>query len=398
METGPGRARRVGRAHRRGHGRRHLRRLPVPRPRGRRVLRALERRLGGGAPRLRRPRRVPQGAQGPESRSDPHGQRIERPRLGPGPARQSPHVRRRPRRLQAPARGRVKGRVRVSVPATTSNLGPGFDVLGMALSLRMTAVVEALPEGPRTPPAKDDLVSRSFWLALPPARRPAAVRIAVASEIPPARGLGSSAAARLCGVLAAAALDGWKTHSFDDAVALVAALEGHPDNTVPAAYGGLRSVLMDRGVPLHAAWPVPKGLAVALCVPGYEAATPKMRAALPKNVPLHDAAANAARVAHLLACLKDGRLGELRAAMADALHQPYRAKHLPGFREAVSAAEKAGAYGAALSGSGSTVLAFCPAGRAQSRVAAAMARAYARRGIASRPLCVSVDPKGALVS
>lgn len=288
-------------------------------------------------------------------------------------------------------------RVRVSVPATTSNLGPGFDVLGMALSLRMTAVVEALPEGPRTAPAKDDLVSRTFWSALPPARRPAAARIAVASDIPPARGLGSSAAARLCGVLAAAALDGWKTRSFEDAVRFAVALEGHPDNAVPAAYGGLRSVLMDRGVPLHARWPVPKGLAVALCVPDYEAATPVMRAALPKSVPLADAARNAARVAHLLACLTEGRLGELKAAMADSLHQPYRAKRLPGFRQAVAAAEEAGAFGAALSGSGSTVLAFCPAGRAQARVGAAMARAYARAGKKASVLAVDVEMQGATV-
>lgn len=291
----------------------------------------------------------------------------------------------------------MKGRVRVSVPATTSNLGPGFDVLGMALSLRMTAVVEALPAGPRVKPAPDDLVSRTFWSALPKGRLPPAARIAVASDIPPARGLGSSAAARLCGLLAAAALDGWKTLSFDAAVARAAALEGHPDNAVPAAYGGLRSVLMDGGLPLHVRWPVPKSLAVALCVPDYEAATPKMRAALPKSVPLADAAANAARVAHLLACLKDGRLGELKAAMADALHQPYRAKHLPGFRQAVAAAEKAGAFGAALSGSGSTVLAFCPAGRAQHRVGAAMARAYARVGKKASVLAVNVEKKGAKV-
>lgn len=286
----------------------------------------------------------------------------------------------------------------MSVPATTSNLGPGFDVLGMALSLRMTAFVEALPAGPRAAAAPDDLVSRSFWAALPPARRPKAARIAVASDIPPSRGLGSSAAARLCGLLAAAALDGWRTLSFDDAVARAAALEGHPDNAVPAAYGGLRSVLMDGGTPLHARWPVPKGLALALCVPGYEAATPRMRAALPKRVPLADAAGNAARVAHLLACLREGRLGELRPAMKDALHQPYRARHLPGFREALAAAERAGAFGAALSGSGSTVLAFCRAGREQRRVAAAMARAYAKKGIAATPLAVSVEPRGALVS
>lgn len=291
----------------------------------------------------------------------------------------------------------MKGRVRVSVPATTSNLGPGFDVLGMALSLRMTAVVEALPQGPRTVPAADDLVSRTFWAALPASRRPAAARIAVASDIPPARGLGSSAAARLCGLLAAAALDGWKTLSFEAAVARAVALEGHPDNAVPAAYGGLRSVLMHGGAPLHVRWPVPKGLAVALCVPDYEAATPTMRAALPKSVPLADAAANAARVAHLLACLKDGRLGELKAAMADALHQPYRAKHLPGFRQAVVAAEKAGAFGAALSGSGSTVLAFCPAGRVQARVGAAMARAYARAGKKASVLAVDVETEGARV-
>ena len=297
--------------------------------------------------------------------------------------------------------------IRVSVPATTSNLGPGFDTLGMALTLRMTLSLELPPsarglavgiegEGADLEETGDNLVVRSFFAGLG-ARRPPALAFRIRSEIPAARGLGSSAAARLCGLLAAAALRGCRPEDFESAVEAAVAMEGHPDNAVPAAYGGLRSVLMEGGRPMSVLWSVPRGLGVTVCVPDYEVSTPKARAVLPAEVPLKDAAASAARVAHLLGALRDGRLGELRAAMRDSLHQPYRSRLLPGFPEAVAAAYRAGAAGAALSGSGSSVLAFVPAGRPQARVGAALEGAFARAGRRARSLALSVDRRGACV-
>ncbi|MBI3297766.1 MAG: homoserine kinase [Elusimicrobia bacterium] len=283
--------------------------------------------------------------------------------------------------------------VRVTVPATTSNLGPGFDVLGMALTLRMSLTVELGAAGALD---RKNLITASFLTGLK--KRPVpAVRLTVASDIPQARGLGSSAAARLCGLLAAAALEGFKTTSFTDVVAKACALEGHPDNAVPAAYGGLRSSLMENGQPLGALWPVPKDLGVTVCVPDYEVETERARGVLPKKVTLHDAAANAARVAHLLSSLRDGRLSELRPAMRDALHQPYRARILPGFSASLEAAYRAGACGAALSGSGSAVLAFVPKGRTQERVGRAMEKAFAKAGKSAKALTLSVDKRGASV-
>ncbi|MBI5597943.1 MAG: homoserine kinase [Elusimicrobia bacterium] len=316
--------------------------------------------------------------------------------------------------------------IRVSVPATTSNLGPGFDTLGMALTLRMTLSLELPPsarglavglegEGADLEETGDNLVVRSFFAGLGPRRLagrspavprfmgvmgrrgPPALAFRIRSEIPAARGLGSSAAARLCGLLAAAALRGCRPADFERAVETAVSMEGHPDNAVPAAYGGLRSVLMDGPRALSVLWSVPRGLGVTVCVPDYEVSTPKARAVLPAKVPLKDAAANAARVAHLLGALRDGRLGDLRAAMRDALHQPYRAKLLPGFPEALRAAYAAGAAGAALSGSGSSVLAFVPVGRAQARVGAAFERAFARAGRRARSLTLGVDRRGACV-
>lgn len=297
--------------------------------------------------------------------------------------------------------------IRVSVPATTSNLGPGFDTLGMALTLRMTLSLDLPPsarglavgiegEGADLEETRDNLVVRSFFAGLG-ARRPPALAFRIRSEIPAARGLGSSAAARLCGLLAAAALRGCRPEDFERAVEAAVAMEGHPDNAVPAAYGGLRSVLMDGARPMSALWSVPRSLGVTVCVPDYEVSTPKARAVLPAKVPLKDAAASAARVAHLLGALRDGRLGELRAAMRDSLHQPYRSRLLPGFPEAVEAAYRAGAAGAALSGSGSSVLAFVPAGRAQGRVGAALEGAFARAGRRARSLALAVDRRGACV-
>ncbi len=286
-------------------------------------------------------------------------------------------------------------RVRVSVPATTSNLGPGFDVLGMALTLRMTLTLTA--EGGQRPLDRSNMVVRSFLAGLGRHPVPRGLAFDVRSDIPRSRGLGSSAAARLCGLLAAEALKGLTDEGFADAVAKACALEGHPDNAVPAAYGGLRSTLMAGAAPLHVEWPTPKDLGVAVCVPDYEVETERARAVLPAKVPLADAAANAARTVHLLGALRTGRLTELGPAMRDSLHQPYRRRLLPGFDAALKAAAQAGAFGAALSGSGSAVLAFTPRGGVQARVAAAMVRAFGRAGKPARALTPDIDRTGAKV-
>lgn len=296
-------------------------------------------------------------------------------------------------------------KVFVSVPATTSNLGPGFDVLGMALGLRNElrlevgprpgpALIEIIGEGAaELPRGEDNLLLRSFRALLPRRRFPRALRLRLLNRIPLARGLGSSAAARLCGLLAAAAVSGAPRERV---LGLACRLEGHPDNVVPALFGGLRAAWVEGTSTRHFALRLPRALAAVVCVPELKVPTARARAVLPARVPLADAARNGGRLAFLLGALERGRLDWLRFAMGDALHQPYRKRLVPGMEEVIAAALRAGAWGASLSGSGSAMLALTPRPRA-AFVGSAMVRAFARRRLPSRALTLEVDRRGALV-
>ena len=294
--------------------------------------------------------------------------------------------------------------VRVRVPATTSNLGPGFDVLGMALGLHNEVDVFPRPGGPvdlEVLGEGADAIPRDetneFLRALRRGGLSGGVSIRMRNAVPVARGLGSSAAARVCGLLAAQALHApGRPTDRTLLLATARALEGHPDNAVPALLGGVRLIVPGNADLVQIALRAPRELRAVVCVPDFELSTPRARAVLPARVRLEDAVFTASRVGLLVYAFEKRQYPLLRVAMRDVLHQPYRRKLVPGLGEAIAAAEDAGAFGAALSGSGPTVIALAPPARA-AVVGRAMQKAFLARRIESRHMALDVDTKGAVV-
>jgi homoserine kinase len=173
--------------------------------------------------------------------------------------------------------------------------------------------------------------------------------------------------------------------------------EGHPDNVVPALVGGLCVVGFEGGELRHLRLRPHRGLSVALCVPEVEVSTPEARRILPHDVPHHDAAFTAGRMAFLMAGLLEGRNDALRIGVQDRLHQDHRAPLIGPVSDAFAMAEVAGAAGAFVSGSGSTLAAFVPEGVPGEDVAEAMCAPFRARGVQARALLVRPVPRGALV-
>jgi homoserine kinase len=261
----------------------------------------------------------------------------------------------------------------VDVPASSANLGSGFDCFAVALSLKMRAelwhgdesgiVLNSRGEGtPRDDePADDNLLIRAFREGLRISAAPggASWRLEVSSMIPAARGLGSSAAAIVAGAVLGAAV-GRRTVEADELLALAARLEGHPDNVAAALYGGFTVALAetDERIVLRR-FRVPEAWIPVAFIPQRESRTHEMRAALPSTISHAVAGRQAGRSALLAAAIMTSDAGLLRAAMADELHQPYRLPLLSGSRELIELAYERGAAGACLSGAGPTVLAIC---------------------------------------
>jgi len=260
--------------------------------------------------------------------------------------------------------------VEVAVPASIANLGPGFDALGMAINLYDRFLV-SIADGPAVSFSGTEaaalagepapLVLRAAEAAARRAGRPAAFAIEARLAIPVTRGLGSSAAAIVGGAVAANELLG-RPLDREALLELAARLEGHPDNVAAALLGGV-VVVTREGESLRAGRFLPRlDLEIALAIPDRVVPTKEARALLPRTVPLADAVFNLSRVALLVTALLTGDGALLPAALHDRLHQPHRARLLPGFAAVVVAAREAGAYGAVLAGSGSTVAAFTPPG------------------------------------
>lgn len=293
------------------------------------------------------------------------------------------------------------------VPATCANLGPGFDCLALALAgpglrLRLEAEpadpaawrcgpgearweLEGEAAGEPLPPPADNGVVRAVEAACAAAGcpQPRRWRARIRSTIPPQRGLGSSAAATVAGLLAAAA---WLrlrgvVLSREHLLALAARLEGHADNAAAALCGGVAVCWPDPAGGWRATSFRPRGaLRAVVAVPAQRGATPEARALLPGSVPRQDAVFNHARTALLALALARGVPELLRDAMDDRLHQPYRLALYPWAARVMAAAVAAGARGACLSGAGPSVLALAEPGPAPA-VAAAMAAALASAGV-----------------
>jgi homoserine kinase len=298
-------------------------------------------------------------------------------------------------------------KLRVRVPATTANLGPGFDALGMALDLWNEAeftrradgrvAVMVTGEGAGTLPRDtNNLVAASalriFELA---GERPIGLQINCHNNIPLASGLGSSGAAVLSGMLAANAL---LDERFDlDALLKIAIQsEGHPDNVAPAMLGGLVLCMVDgERVRLHRLAPRAdrKPIFITLALPACDFPTQAARAVLPVQVMRQDAVFNISRAVLVAEALRSGDLGLLGSAMEDRLHQPYRLPLIPGAQAAMEAAKGAGAEAVALSGAGPSLAAF--SAHRDPAIGEAMQRAFAGTGIAARVFELSPSDTGA---
>ncbi len=296
-------------------------------------------------------------------------------------------------------------RVHVSVPATSANLGPGFDALGLALALRNEIVAEeAARVGVRVSGegvgrlAEDatNVVVRGVRLAFEAAGRPfRGVRLECVNRVPTARGLGSSAAAWVGGLAAGNALLG-SPLDRDALLALAARAEGHPDNVAAAIFGGLTVACATADAVTAVSLPVPASLRWVVLIPEVTGATAEARAVLPAAVPRADAVFNVQRVALLLASLQAGRPAALAVALEDRLHQPYREKLFPWMRGVTAAAIAAGALGCVLSGAGPSLLAVVDGDAA--RVARAMEDALHGAGVAGAARPLAVDAEGAVAS
>mgnify|MGYP005848636047 CR=1 FL=1 len=295
-------------------------------------------------------------------------------------------------------------KARVRVPASTANLGPGFDVLGLALKLHNVIEVEEAQEGfelrvegegkealenqgPR------NLACRAAQAAFEHlGYRPKGLRFRLENRIPLKRGLGSSGTAVLGGIAGVAKIAGAEL-SPEEILNLAVKFEGHPDNVTPSLIGGFTASALVEGKVLYARLPFPEALKAVAVIPNLEIPTKRAREALPEQVPLKDAVFNLSRLALMMAGLLTDRLDLLAEGTKDRLHQPYRAALLPGMLEVMEEGLKAGALACFLSGAGSTIMAFVKGDGEE--VNSRMQRLWREGfGIASRSLILEMDGEG----
>ncbi len=305
---------------------------------------------------------------------------------------------------------RVKGTekmVTIRVPATSANLGPGFDVVGMALNIYNTVEMAPEPSGATVVDVTGEgaslLCKSGSKLLVEAARKVFAAAgagqpgllIRQHNRIPLFRGMGSSAAAIAGGMAAANALLP-EPLAAKKILQLATEMEGHPDNVAPALFGGFVASCAVDGDIHYACIESPAALKLAVAVPAFTLPTKKSRQALPQMVPMADAVFNIGQVALLVAALCRGDLAALSHAMNDRLHQQYRSALIPGLDNVFSAAQSAGALATVLSGAGPAVISFVSGNEAI--VGAAMHRAFAACGVRCRIILTSVGKTGALNS
>jgi len=304
-------------------------------------------------------------------------------------------------------------RVVVQVPASSANLGAGYDCLGVALALTnrvevevrgwSRGAIELTVDGEGRNELREDRDNR-FVRGLEAAlvqgrgRLPEDIgwRISMDNTIPLARGLGSSAAATVAGVVAANALMGGPL-TLEDQLRIAAEIEGHPDNAAASLLGGFVVAAAVDGAVEAVRFEAPRDVRAVLFIPELRLSTDAMRKALPKSVPLDDAVANLAAVAIGVAGMAAGRTDLLRRLTVDRLHEPYRAAVYPQLTRLVQAAREAGALGACLSGAGSTILAFADSMADIARIEGALSAVAADTDLPGRMIVVEPRNQGAEV-
>jgi len=298
--------------------------------------------------------------------------------------------------------------ITIRVPATSANLGPGFDSLGLALDLWNETVitlaieytVQVNGEGmERLSHGENNLIIQAAQkLAEHVGKRLPPFHVDCINRIPLSSGLGSSAAAKLTGLLGANILLG-RPLSKDGILNLGTEMEGHPDNVAPALLGGLIVSTVENGKvfahKINVGAQHTMSLHITIVLPDFHISTRQARAALPEQVSMKDAVHNISRAVLLTEAFRNGDLDLLGKAMTDTLHQPYRLSLIPGAREAMDAAKRAGAAATALSGAGPSLIAF--SSRQDPAIGEGMKRAFEEAGLQARIFPLKMSNHGAEV-
>jgi homoserine kinase len=307
--------------------------------------------------------------------------------------------------------------VTVTVPATTANLGPGFDCIGAALTLynefkfsgfdshdtslekeKLKITVTGV-EAERVKTDESNLAYQSFLKLYEHIKQaPPAVGIEIELGVPLARGLGSSATAIVAGLLGANVLAG-SPLSQNQVMELAIALEGHPDNVVPALLGGCRLAATAKSATDWQICDIPwhSSIVPVVAIPDFELSTAEARRVLPTEYSRADAIFNTAHLGLLVRGLETGRGDWLRAALQDRIHQPYRQALISGYDAVQTAALASGAYGMVISGAGPTLLALVDAVNSPD-VVAAMVDAWKQQGVKPQVRSLAIDSQGAKIT
>ncbi|NLI89601.1 MAG: homoserine kinase [Epulopiscium sp.] len=256
--------------------------------------------------------------------------------------------------------------IKVKVPATTANMGPGFDSIGMALQIHNIVYAEEIPKGLEIiiqegskdiPTDENNLIYKTIEKFYKIIGKPVpGIRLIQQDHIPHTRGLGSSAACIVAGLHIANAM----SHSFfskEELVQIAAQIEGHPDNTTPAILGGMTIGAMDEKDMKYVKVPVAENITFAVMIPDFTLSTELAREVLPKEIPLEDGIFNSSRAALLAATMITGDVDNLPMAMQDKFHQPYREDLIPDMRAIMEESRNHGAKGVFLSGAGPSLIA-----------------------------------------
>lgn len=296
--------------------------------------------------------------------------------------------------------------VKIRVPGTTANCGPGFDAVGIACTiyndLELTLSdqggisLEVAGEGAGAIPADaSNVVVKAIQMVLTKTGYPAnGIKLNMVNNIPLARGLGSSAAAIVGGLVAANELTGNRL-TKEEILDMATAIEGHPDNVAPAIFGGITVSIMDSGTAKYLRFLPPKNFSMVAVIPEFNLSTKAARKVLPDSVPFADAVFNVSRTALLIGALCTGELKLLLHALEDRLHQPYREQLIPGMAQVLAAARQAGALGAALSGAGPCLLAFTADN--SDEIGQVMVKAFNIHKVDAKYQLLQIDTQGAII-
>ena len=294
--------------------------------------------------------------------------------------------------------------IRIDVPATSANLGSGFDSLGIALTMKNRVWMEesdfleiSCTDGTNIPTDDSNLI---FWAASHLyqicGKKLPGLKIVEENNIPMARGLGSSSACIVAGILGANRFMG-DPLSHQDLIHLAAKIEGHPDNTSPALSGGLVISAMEGERVYSVSVPVSEKIHFAVMIPPFELKTKEARAALPKTYSREDAVYNLSRSGLMTASLFSGELHNLRVAVQDRIHQPYRSGLIPNYDNVFRMSYELGSLGTYVSGAGPTIIAMVDADRAEEFAKNCMSHLEGKGITGWKVELLSADPSGAQI-